>query len=368
MAKRAVWAEVDLDAVAHNYRIIRAAARGGAKLCAVVKADAYGHGALPVARKAVECGADYLAVAVVEEAAELRRAGFTMPLLILGLIDEAEAAEVVSLGATQTVASFVLAERLSEEAARQSRIAKVHLAIDTGMGRIGVTPEEAGALARRIAALPGIELEGAYSHFAMADASDKSHAREQLALFQLALAGIEAAGVRLALRHIAESAAILELPDTHFDMVRAGIIQYGLWPSEEVAHEARLRPAMKVVAKVLFLKDVPAGSTIGYGCAWRAEAASRIATLPIGYADGYVRAFSGKAHVEINGQPAPVVGRICMDQCMVDVTGIEGVEVGTEAVVFGSPTLTADDLAAWLGTINYEIPCLMSPRIPRVYR
>ena len=371
MSKRAVWAEINLGAIRHNYRVIREALCGGAKLCAVVKANAYGHGALAVAKEAVAAGAAYLAVATLSEAAELRRAGIGTPLLVLGLIDPLEAAEAVSLDVTQTVANLALAKAISAEALAQEKTAKLHLAIDTGMGRIGCTSEEASALVRDIAALPNIELEGAFSHFAMADVRDKAHARGQLALFLRATETIEEAGVHLKLRHIAESAALLQMPEAHLDMVRAGIIQYGMYPSEEVARDVRekspLRPAMALKARVLFVKDVPEGFAIGYGCTWHAKRRSRIATLPLGYADGYIRALSGKAHVELLGKTAPVVGRICMDQCMIDVTDIEGVAEGTEVTLFGSATLSADNVAAWLGTINYEIPCLIASRVPRVY-
>ena len=371
MSKRAVRAEVSLEAIRHNYCVIREALCSGAKLCAVVKANAYGHGALAVAKEAVAAGAASLAVATLSEAAELRCAGIRTPLLVLGLIDPLEAAEAVALDVTQTVANLALARAISAEALAQEKTAKLHLAIDTGMGRIGCTSEEAPALARDIAALPNIELEGAFSHFAMADVRDKAHARGQLALFLRATEAIEEAGVHLKLRHIAESAAILQMPEAHLDMVRAGIIQYGMYPSEEVARDVRekspLRPAMALKARVLFVKDVPEGFAIGYGCTWHAKRKSRIATLPLGYADGYIRALSGKAHVELLGKIAPVVGRICMDQCMIDVTDIEGVAEGTEVTLFGSATLSADDVAAWLGTINYEIPCLIASRVPRVY-
>lgn len=371
MSNRAVRAEISLGAIKHNYKVIREALCGDAKLCAVVKANAYGHGAVAVAKEAVAAGAAYLAVAALSEAAELRLAGFRTPILVLGLIDRAEAAEAVSLDVTQTVANLALAEALSAEAVRQEKTVRLHLAVDTGMGRIGCTPEEAGALARTVAALPNVGLEGVFSHFAMADIEDKTHAQGQLALFKRAVQDIEAAGVHLSLRHIAESAAILQMPEAHLDMVRAGIIQYGMYPSEEVAQavgkKSPLRPAMALKARVLFVKDVPKNTAVGYGCTWRAARASRIATLPLGYADGYIRALSGKAHVEIAGRTAPVVGRICMDQCMIDVTDIEGVEEGTEVTLFGSSSLSADTVAAWLDTINYEVPCLIAPRVPRVY-
>lgn len=366
--ERAAWAEIDLGALRHNYQAIKSCIRGGARFCAVVKADAYGHGAVECARVAVEEGADYLAVATIGEGVELREAGFTQPILLLGLILPEEAAPVVHYDITQAVCELHLAEALSAEAVRQGKQAKVHLKVETGMGRIGTRPEAVAELAVKVAALPGLEVEGIFSHFATADSTDKTFAREQLRLFLSACEAVEAVGVKLKLRHIAESAAILEMPEAHLDMARAGVIQYGMWPSEEVTHPIELRPVMKLCAKVVFLKDVHPGETIGYGRAWRAERESRIATLPIGYADGYIRAY-GAAHAEviIKGRRAPLAGRVCMDQVMVDVTDIQGLKEGDTAVLFGSPELTADEAAKWLSTINYEVTCLVAPRVPRVF-
>lgn len=368
MPSRAVWAEIDLGAIEHNFREIKKCIQGGAKLCAVVKANAYGHGAIAVARKAVEAGAAYLAVAALSEAVELRDAGFTTPILILGVVPAEDARILVDRDITQTVPTLALAEAISVEAQRQGKTAKVHLKIDTGMGRIGVRPEMAGELAKQITMLPGIELEGMFSHFALADSKDKSYAYEQLNAFRLAIAQVEAKGIQIPIKHIAESAAILELPEAHFDMVRAGVIEYGLWPSDEVQHVVDLQPAMKVCAKLAFVKRMHKGETISYGRTYTMERESRIATMPLGYADGYLRAFAAKGAVEIAGKRAPIVGRVCMDQFMVDITDIPEAQEGTEAVVFGSPTLTADELAAWIDTINYEVVCLMAPRIPRIYR
>ncbi len=368
MPNRAVWAEIDLGAIEHNIKEIKKCITGGAKFCAVVKANAYGHGALAVARKAVELGADYLAVAALSEALQLRDAGFTTPILILGLVEPTDAQVLVDRDITQTVCTMELAEAISAEAVRQGKKARVHMKIDTGMGRIGIRSDEAGEFAKQLTMLPGLELEGMFSHFALADAKDKSYAHVQLELFKRAIQQVEERGIQIPIRHIAESAAILELPEAHFDMVRAGVILYGLWPSEEVQHVIELRPAMKVCAKLMFVKKMQAGETISYGrtCAMARE--SRIATLPLGYADGYIRAFGGRAAVEIAGQRAPIVGRICMDQCMIDITDIPEASEGSTAVIFGSDTLTADELASWLGTINYEVVCLMAPRIPRVYK
>ena len=341
MPNRAAWAEIDLAALRHNYEEIKKNIRGGAKLCAVVKADAYGHGALAVARVAVEAGASYLAVATLGEAIELRQAGFTVPILLLGLVLPDEARDIVDYDVTQVV---------------------------TGMGRIGIRPEEIGALAAAVKQLPNIEIEGMFSHFAMADSKDKTYTKGQLAKFEQALKAVEEAGVKLKIRHIAESAAILEIPEAHYDMVRAGVIQYGMWPSDEVTHPIDLKPVMKVCAKVVFMKTLHPGESIGYGRQFIAERESRIATLPIGYADGYIRAYGNGGYVSFGGRKAPIAGRVCMDQVMVDVTDLPDVKEGATAVLFGDETVTADTAAKWLNTINYEVTCLISPRVPRVYK
>ncbi|SHF25716.1 alanine racemase [Schwartzia succinivorans] len=367
MSNRGAWAEINLSALRHNISAIKSRVADGAKFCAVVKADAYGHGAVAVAREAVAQGADYLAVAVLSEAVKLREAGFTTPILILGPTQPQEADVVVRYRITQAVFTVEQAAALAAAALRQHTHAKVHLAVDTGMGRIGVRPGNAGAVAAAIAGLPGIWLEGMFSHFASADSKDKMYAAEQFRRFQEAVAAVEARGIKLELRHIANSAAILEMPETHLDMVRAGIILYGLWPSDEVEHVIDLRPVMKVKARLSCVKDYHPGETVSYGRTFMASREMRVGTLPVGYADGYTRLYAGKAVVEINGQRVPVVGRICMDQCMVDVTDVNGARVGDEAVLFGSPTLTADEAAGWLGTINYEVVCMISPRVPRVY-
>ena len=367
MPERDAWAEINLGAYEHNFNEIRKCVAGNAKLCAVVKADAYGHGAIPIAKKVVELGADVLAVAVLSEALELRRAGFTQPILILGLSPVSAVQELVDCDITQAVCTMPFAKALSAEAVRQKKKAKIHLKVDTGMARIGIRPEEAAAFAKDLQALPGLELEGMFSHFASADTRDKSSAREQLARFRTAIDAIEAEGIHIPMKHIAESAAILELPEAHLDMVRIGIIQYGLWPSAEVERKISLHQVMRLCARIAFVKEMQPGETVGYGCDFTVHRPSRIATMPLGYADGYIRAYAGKASVEICGKRAPVVGRVCMDQFMADVTDIPEAEEGTEAVLFGSDALTTDEAASWLNTINYEVTCLVSPRVPRVY-
>ncbi|MBE6104864.1 alanine racemase [Anaerovibrio lipolyticus] len=368
MPMRAVWAEVDLNALESNIKNIKSCINGNTKWCAVVKADAYGHGALAVARKCVEMGASYLAVAVLSEAVALRKAGFTTPIIILGASPIDTSGMLVDYDITQAVFEFEQAEAISRQAVLRNKTAKIHLKIDTGMHRIGIKPDEAGEMAKKIADLPGIKLEGMFSHFALADNEDKTYSYKQLDSFKRAIEQVEAAGINIELKHIANSAALLEMPETHFDMVRAGIILYGLWPSEEVNRSIELKPLMKLCAKVAFLKELEVGDSVSYGCTWTAERKSLIGTLPIGYADGYTRMLSGKAEIDYNGRRAPIAGRICMDQCMVDFTGIKGIKEGDTVVLYGSDALAMDEVASWLGTINYELPCMLSPRVPRVYK
>ena len=368
MVKRDVWAEVNLKALENNIRNIKNCIKNGAKWCAVVKANAYGHGAVAVARKAVELGADYLAVAVLSEAVELRQAGFTTPILILGATSLEDAGILVENHITQAVFTIEQAKAISVAAMERNTTAKIHMAVDTGMSRIGARPEMAGEFAKGVSSMPGIELEGMFSHFALADVKDKTFAHTQLENFKLAISKVENAGVDIAIKHIANSAAILEMPETHFDMVRAGIILYGLWPSDEVEHVIPLKQVMKVCAKLVYVKDLHPGEAISYGCTWVAGRESRIATLPMGYADGYTRMFTGKAQIDFHGKRAPIAGRICMDQCMADITDIPELKQGDTVVLFGSEELTTDEAASWLGTINYELPCMMSPRIPRIYK
>ena len=266
---------------------------------------------------------------------------------------------------TQTVCRLDLVQALSAEAVAQGKRVKVHLAVDTGLGRIGVHPAEAAAFARAVTALPGIELEGIFSHFALADITDKTFTMEQIHRFQEACDAIAAAGIAIPMRHIAESAAILDLPDVHFDMVRAGILQYGLWPSDEVTHSLQLRPAMKFCARIVYIKTIPPGTSIGYGRHFIAQRESRIATISVGYADGYLRAYAGGC-VEVCGKRAPIAGRICMDQCMIDITDIPEAKLGDRVTLFGSETLTADDLARLANTISYEVLCLVSKHVTRI--
>ena len=367
MILRDVYAEIDLDAIRHNLKEIRRRINPASKLCVVVKANAYGHGAVEVSNVAVECGADFLAVATVGEGLELRRTGFTLPILILGLVPQDTVGVVVAADLTQAVVDFETAEKISDAARRLEKISKVHLKIETGMGRIGVAPDEAVALVEKISRLPNVELEGMFSHFADADSLDRTFTNLQIKIFSDVAKKIRAAGVKIKIFHIAESAAVLDIPEAHFDMVRSGIINYGLYPSADVRRTIELKPAMKLVARIAFLKKIPAGVSIGYGREFVAKRDSLIATLPLGYADGYIRAYKN-FHVEVRGQLAPIAGRVCMDQTMIDVTDVEGVRVGDEVILFGSDLISIDDAAKHLNTINYEVTCLVSARVPRIFK
>lgn len=366
MLYRDTYAEINLRAIEDNFTKIRKHIQPTAKFCAVVKANAYGHGAVEVSKIAVKCGADFLAVATVEEGLELRRENFQIPILVLGLIPHAAAKISVENNLTLTVSDFELAKKISDAAAEKNILAKVHLKIETGMGRIGIFPDDAVCLAEKISELPNVELEGIFSHFSDADSFDKSFTFKQLEVFNDICKKISERGIKIKIRHIAESAAILEIPEAHLDMVRAGIISYGLYPSENVKKNIFLQPAMKLIARSVFLKNVPAGTPIGYGREFITKKNSVIATLPIGYADGYIRAYKN-FFVETCGRLVPIAGRICMDQFMVDVTQVQNAKVGDEFILFGGEKISIDSVAKHLNTINYEITCLISERVPRVF-
>jgi len=366
MLDRPVWAEIDLGAIAKNIGGFRALVGDRTRLCAVVKADGYGHGATQVARAALDAGADWLAVALVSEAAELRRAGFLGPVLVLGCPPPELAREAALLGLRVTVVSAAHARAFSDAGAALGRRVKAHLKIDTGMGRIGTRFGEAPGEAAAIARLPGIELEGAYTHFAGADAADLSYARLQLERFMAAVEAIEARGLRLELRHAANSAATLVLPEARLDLVRPGIAIYGLAPSPETALPFPLSPAMRLLARVAAVKELGPGESVSYGMTWRTPGKCDIATLPLGYADGYSRLLSGRGWVGLKGGKAPIVGRVCMDMCMADTTGL-GAGQGDVAEIYGGSGPGLDEVAALMGTINYEVACAVGKRVPRLY-
>jgi len=363
--------EVNLDSIVHNFREIKRVVGDRVKVMGVVKANAYGHGAYHVAKALVENGVDYLAVATVEEALELRSCGITAPVLILGYTPLSQAGEAVEKDVTFTAFDLKYVKELGEIASRKGKKAKIHVKIDTGMGRIGYTDFD---LAEReieeMSKLEGIELEGIFSHFATSDEKDKDYSREQFERFADMLKRLEKRGVNISLKHIANSGAITDLNYAYLDMVRPGITLYGSYPSDDVNKILDLRPAMNFKTKIVYIKEVPENTSISYGRTFITKRPSKIATLPIGYADGLNRLLSNNHEVLVRGKYVPIVGRVCMDQTMIDVTEVEGVEVGDEVVIFGEQEgkrITADDIAKKLRTIPHEVYCGISRRVPRIY-
>jgi alanine racemase len=368
---RPVWAEVDLDKLAHNMREIRRNAVSK-DIIAVIKADGYGHGALDIAPTLLENGATRIAVAVLNEAVELRRGGIEEPIMVLGFTPPSLIDMLLRYDIEQTVYSYDLAKEISQLAKKKNKVAKIHIALDTGMGRIGFLPDDESAeVVYKISKLPNIIIEGLFSHFSSADEDDKTYTDMQLDRYTAFYNKLISSGVKVNIRHIANSAAIIDMPQSHFEAVRPGIILYGYYPSEQVfKNKIDLKPVMSLKTNIVHIKNLPAGEYISYGREFKTLRESVIATLPVGYADGYTRLLFNKAKVIINGSFVPVIGRICMDQCMVDVTEIKNVKVGDEVVLMGEQgdlSFTADQIAELIGTINYEITCMISKRVPRVY-
>jgi alanine racemase len=380
-----IWAEIDLQAIAHNMRELRRFTRPKAGLMAAVKGNAYGHGAVRIAQTAVANGVDALGVARIEEGLELRQAGLDVPILIMGYTAPSLTPRLIDHALTQTVYTLDTARALSAAAQGLGKTLKVHLKVDTGMGRLGLVPDSGRSSSSDIPAsgraleevlqihqLPGLKLEGIFTHFASADSADKTFAHQQLNRFNRFLAELEKAGIDGITQHAANSAAIIDLPDSHLDMVRAGIALYGLYPSDEVGQgKINLIPAMTLKARIIHLKPVAAGFKVSYGSTYTTPAPTTIATVPVGYADGYSRLLSNRGQMLVQGQRAPIVGRICMDLTMLDVGHIADVNLDDEVVVFGrqgKTVLSADEVAALIDTINYEIVAGLTARVPRIYK
>lgn len=369
---RPVWAEVDLDAIKFNMNAIKDAA-GDKDIIAVVKADAYGHGAIDLAPTLLECGAKKFAVAVLTEALELRKNNVNIPIVILGYTPIEFATELLYQDIEQTVTSLEYAINLNNIAKEGKTVIPIHIAIDTGMGRIGFLANEKSINEiEEVSKLSNLKIVGIFSHFATADERDKEYSEFQKKEFRDIVWQLEQRGVSLGQKHIYNSAAIVEFNDDDFDAIRPGIILYGYYPSNEVNKEnIKLKPALMLKSNVVHIKTLPKGKYISYGRKFVTEKESVIATLPIGYADGYTRLLTNKAKVIINGKLAPVVGNICMDQCMIDVTEIPNVNIGDEVILIGesgNAKFNADDIADLLGTINYEVICMIGKRVPRVYK
>lgn len=369
---RPVWMEVNLDNLAYNIRQIKNNIKAPASIMGIVKADGYGHGAVEISRVLLEEGVQRLGVAVLDEGIALRQEGIDVPILVLGYTPPQLFDKVLEHRITPTLYNYEDALRLSELASKNGSSVKVHLKLDTGMGRIGMIPgQDSLDMVSNIYALPGIKIEGIFTHFSVADEKDKTYTREQFKKFTGFVNALKERGIDIPLRHAGNSAASIDLPETHLDMVRPGVILYGLYPSDEVEKgKLSLKPLASLKTVISHVKTVPPGTSVGYGRKYISAGERVIATLPIGYADGYTRLLSGKASVLVHGTRAPLAGNICMDQCMIDVTGIDGVKVGDEVVLMGSQgeeTITAEELASLLGTINYEIVCMIGKRVPRVY-
>jgi alanine racemase len=363
-----VWAEVDLGAIRHNVGVLRSIA-AGAEVMGVVKGYAYGHGNPESAQAMVRAGATRLGVARVAEAIHLRDAGVEVPIHVFTEPPPVAAPVMVTLGLTPTVYTIEFAAALSEAAGAAGTNVPVHVKLDTGMHRVGLPPEHAVDAAAEIARLPGLRVEGAWSHLAVADVPDHPFTRKQLDLFRELTERIERNGVALAYRHIANSAAAMSLPESHFDLVRCGVASYGLWPGEAFAGTADLRPALALKARANLVKRVPAGDALSYGLQYTVPREASVITVPAGYADGYDRRLSGRASVLVGGRRYVVSGTVCMDQFMVDA-GSDEVAAGATVTLIGrdgDEVVTAEELAAIIGTINYEVTTRIPSRVPRVF-
>ena len=368
------YIEVNLDYILHNMEQMKLHLNENTKILAVVKTDAYGHGSVSIAR-AIE-HLDYLfgfAVATAEEAMELREAGITKPILVLSYSFPYAYPMLIEEDVRITVFRYDMLDRLSEIALKQDKEARVHIKVDTGMGRIGVTPDYEGIkFVKEVLSKPGIKLEGIYTHFACADMSDLSSAKEQISKFEAFVRGAEIiTGYQIPMHHCSNSAGIVQLPEANMDLVRAGITMYGLMPSDEVpADIIPLKPALSLCSHIAYLKEMLPGQTISYGSTYKVEKIMKVATIPLGYGDGYPRSLSDKGYVLIRGKKAKILGRICMDQFMVDVTDIPDVTEGDKVTLIGADgeeCITANALGELSGRFNYELVCDLNQRLPRVY-
>jgi alanine racemase len=363
---KATRAVIDLSAVGHNISEIRKKIGVKRRLMAVVKADGYGHGSLKVSTAALKNGADCLGVAFPEEALPLREAGIDVPIAVLGLIRPEESNKVADLALEQTICSMDLAEALDHAARNAGIKINVHVKVDTGMGRIGVLPGDALEFVRKVSRLENLRVKGIFSHFACSDEEDSAFTEHQINIFERVTREIESSGVHIPQKHMANSGGVLAYPASYYDMVRPGIMIYGLYPSAEVPRSVNLIPAMSLKSRVTQLKKVPPKTPVSYGRTYYTRRNTVVATIPIGYADGYNRRLSNKAYANIGGKKASLIGRVCMDMSMFDVSEFKNIREGDEAILFGSSP-TIDEIAASLGTINYEIVCAVGKRVPRVY-
>lgn len=369
---RPVWAEIDLDRIKYNIRNIKELV-GDKEIVAVIKADAYGHGAIDVAPILLDNGASRLAVATLTEGMELRRSGIDAPIIILGYTPTEFGEDIVGFDIEQTIYTFKDAKELSDEAEKLGKKAKIHIALDTGMGRIGFLPtDESIDEVVNISKLTGIEIVGLFTHFSTADEENKEYTEMQYNTLKNFCDKLKKKGVEIPFKHAANSATIVDLPNMYLDGVRAGIVLYGYYPSDEVKRDnLSIKPALTLKAKVAHVKKMQKGSYVSYGRTYEAAKEIIVATIPIGYADGYSRALSNKGKVIVNGKFAPIIGRVCMDQLMIDVTEVGYVKVDDEVILigeYGELKYNADNIAEDIGTISYEVICMIKGRVPRVYK
>lgn len=368
--KHRTWAEIDLGAIEHNFRAIQEYV-GDCPIMAIIKADAYGHGSVRVAERLAAAGAARFAVATVSEAIELREQGVKLPILILGYVGDEDARLIARYYISVPVYDRETAQVFSQAAQQEGSPIRVHFALDTGMTRIGFAARHTRQTVEeiiRLAALPGLVSEGLFTHFAVADTLDGApFTRQQMEEFRAVAQGLDKAGLHIPVKHCANSGGVLQYKDGYFDMVRAGIILYGYYPDPSLPQVIDLRPAMTLKARVVQVRQVEPGRTVSYGRTYEVQHPMQQAVISIGYADGYLRAGSGQAQVLVDGKPAPVLGRICMDMCMIEVPEGAQVKRGDEVVVFGPGPITADEVAHAAGTISYEVLCATSARVPRIY-
>lgn len=364
---RPVWAEVDLQALKRNYERIKDYTQS--EIMPIVKADAYGHGALEIVQTLFDLGARRFGVAVLDEALEIRKAFPSVSVMMIGTLPIEAASTLVKEDIICGVSQLEQAVTLSKEGVLQEKTVKIHLKVDTGMGRIGFREEEFKQIVD-CTQLPNLYIEGIYTHFATADHSDLTFAREQLKRFEEIVGKLKTQGIHIPIRHAANSAAILQLPEAHFELVRPGIILYGLPPSRHIGKDVGIEPVLSWKAKVSHIKTISEGETVSYGRTFRAAYPTRVATIPLGYADGLRRSLSNQGEALIKGKRSTMIGRVCMDQTMLDVTRIPGIEVGDVVTLLGTDgyeRIDATEMAGWVGTINYEVVCGISKRVPRVY-
>ncbi len=368
---RPIWLEINLDAIAHNVKKIRQIVGNNTQIIAVVKANAYGHGAIEVSETLLENGVTMLGVGVIEEGIVLREAGIKAPILICGLTTNEQLESLVMYNLTATVCDLKAAKILSRIASKKKKKARIHIKIDTGMGRLGIPSKDTLNFVKEIGKMENIEIEGIFTHFAATNEEDGNYTRKQFEKYKKALLELERGRINIPLKHVANSTAILNSSRFHLNAVRPGMIVYGLFPSPKTKQIVQLRPAAEFKTKIIFLKEVSAGKSIGYGGTYTTTKPTRIATLPVGYADGYSWLLSNKGKVLVRGERAPIIGRICMDLCMIDVSHIGGVQIGDEVVLWGkqgSKMISAEEVAQKIGSIVYEVICMVDKeRVPKVF-